>query len=127
MPTAEARPCPSGPVVISTPSVTKFSGWPGVFEPKVRRAWRSSSSRPKPARNSWVYWVRLECPADSTKRSRPSQVGAAGPGRITSWYSREAAGRWEERRVGRESRRGDGEAAKGHNQEDYRVGSALAR
>ena len=29
MPTADANPCPSGPVVISTPAVWRNSGWPG--------------------------------------------------------------------------------------------------
>ena len=46
MPTAEASPWPSGPVVISTPAVSPYSGWPGVFEPHVRSAWMSDSSRP---------------------------------------------------------------------------------
>ena len=54
MPTALATPWPSGPVVVSTPAVWPYSGWPGVFEPQVRNAFRSSSSRPKPARYSWV-------------------------------------------------------------------------
>ena len=31
-------PWPSGPVVISTPSVCPYSGWPGVSEPHVRSA-----------------------------------------------------------------------------------------
>jgi hypothetical protein len=31
MPTALARPWPSGPVVVSTPGVTSTSGWPGVW------------------------------------------------------------------------------------------------
>ena len=35
-------------MVISTPSVWPYSGWPGVFEPQVRSAFRSSSSRPSP-------------------------------------------------------------------------------
>ena len=46
MPIAEASPDPSGPVVISTPLVWWTSGWPGVCEPHVRSALRSSSSRP---------------------------------------------------------------------------------
>ena len=33
MPTALPSPWPSGPVVVSTPGVSKFSGCPGVFEP----------------------------------------------------------------------------------------------
>ncbi len=32
MPTALATPWPSGPVVVSTPVVWPYSGWPGVFE-----------------------------------------------------------------------------------------------
>jgi hypothetical protein len=46
MPTADAKPDPSGPVVISTPLVWWTSGWPGVCEPHVRNALRSPSSRP---------------------------------------------------------------------------------
>ena len=42
MPTAVARPWPSGPVVVSTPGVMKFSGWPGVFEPSWRKRLISS-------------------------------------------------------------------------------------
>ena len=45
-PTADARPWPSGPVVISTPLVCLYSGWPGVSEPQVRSASRSFSSSP---------------------------------------------------------------------------------
>ena len=38
MPTAEARPWPSGPVVISTPGVWRCSGWPGVLRaPRAQR------------------------------------------------------------------------------------------
>ncbi len=36
MPTALARPWPSGPVVVSTPGVCRCSGWPGVRLPQVR-------------------------------------------------------------------------------------------
>ena len=32
MPTEEEMPCPKGPVVISTPAVWPYSGWPGVSE-----------------------------------------------------------------------------------------------
>lgn len=39
-----------------------------------------------------MYSVRLECPADSTNRSRPAQCGSAGLCRITFWNSRYAAG-----------------------------------
>ena len=82
MPTAEARPWPSGPVVISTPVVWRNSGWPGVFDPQVRSASMSASSSPNPPRYSWMYSVRLLCPQDSTKRSRPSQCVSLGSWRI---------------------------------------------
>ncbi len=42
MPTALASPCPSGPVVVSTPGVTPTSGWPGVFECSWRKRLSSS-------------------------------------------------------------------------------------
>ena len=37
MPTAVARPWPSGPVVVSTPGVWPYSGWPAVIEPSWRK------------------------------------------------------------------------------------------
>ncbi len=45
MPTALATPCPSGPVVVSTPGVRPCSGWPGVFEPSCRKRLISSSAQ----------------------------------------------------------------------------------
>jgi hypothetical protein len=65
---------------------------PGVLLPHVRSDLMSSISRPQPPRNSCRYSVRLECPQDSTKRSRPGQCGSAGLCRITFWNSRYAAG-----------------------------------
>ena len=50
IPTAEARPWPSGPVVISTPRVCRYSGCPGVLEPQVRNDSISESSSPNPPR-----------------------------------------------------------------------------
>ena len=50
IPTALAMPWPSGPVVISTPSVWPYSGCPGVFESQVRSDLMSSSSSPNPPR-----------------------------------------------------------------------------
>jgi hypothetical protein len=43
IPTALPTPCPRGPVVVSTPAVTKLSGWPGVGEPSWRKPRMSSS------------------------------------------------------------------------------------
>ena len=45
MPTAFAKPCPRGPVVVSTPGVRWLSGWPGVRLPHWRNAFKSSSER----------------------------------------------------------------------------------
>ena len=50
MPTALEIPCPRGPVVTSTPGVTKFSGWPGVLEPYWRKRLSSSIGRSYPER-----------------------------------------------------------------------------
>ena len=46
-PTALPKPWPSGPVVVSTPAVSKFSGWPGVCEPSCRNCliWSSGDGR----------------------------------------------------------------------------------
>src|SRR5215467_13123879 len=39
-----------------------------------------------------MYRVRLECPQESTNRSRPGHAGSVGSCRITRWNSRYAAG-----------------------------------
>ena len=41
---------------------------------------------------SWLYMVRLECPGERTKRSRPSQDGSRGSWRMIFWKSRYATG-----------------------------------
>ena len=43
MPTDVATPCPSGPVVVSTPDVQRYSGWPGQRESSCRKRLMSSS------------------------------------------------------------------------------------
>ena len=43
--TALPIPCPSGPVVVSTPGVTSHSGCPGVFEPSFRKFLSSSKGK----------------------------------------------------------------------------------
>ena len=45
IPTALARPWPSGPVVVSTPGVMPTSGWPGVLLPIWRKRLISSIDR----------------------------------------------------------------------------------
>jgi len=42
MPTPLAKPCPSGPVVVSTPEVHRYSGWPAAFESSWRNDLMSS-------------------------------------------------------------------------------------
>jgi hypothetical protein len=37
IPTEVAMPWPSGPVVVSTPEVQRYSGWPGAFESSWRK------------------------------------------------------------------------------------------
>lgn len=70
------------------PRVWRYSGCPGVAEPQVRSCLRSCSSSPYPLRYNWMYRVRLECPQESTNRSRPSHWSSAGSWRITCWNSR---------------------------------------
>ena len=42
MPTEVETPCPSGPVVVSTPEVQWYSGWPGHLLPCWRKFLMSS-------------------------------------------------------------------------------------
>ncbi len=42
MPTEVATPWPSGPVVVSTPEVQRYSGWPGALESSWRKLLMSS-------------------------------------------------------------------------------------
>ena len=43
IPTEVATPCPRGPVVVSTPEVQRYSGWPGALE----SSWRKCSMSPR--------------------------------------------------------------------------------
>ena len=43
MPTLVANPCPSGPVVVSTPDVQRYSGWPAHLLSSCRNRLMSSS------------------------------------------------------------------------------------
>ena len=43
MPTEVAMPWPSGPVVVSTPEVQRYSGWPGARESSWRKLSMSCS------------------------------------------------------------------------------------
>ena len=78
MPTALEIPCPSGPVVASTPGVISVSGCPGVRLSHWRKRLISSSGRSYPVRCSSAYRSAEPCPAESTNRSRLNHLGSAG-------------------------------------------------
>ena len=89
MPTLLASPWPSGPVVVSTPVVQRYSGWPGHLLSSWRKCLMSSSGTDgspsvsyfgltalTPVRCSSEYSSIEAWPADSTKRSRLGQIGS---------------------------------------------------
>src|SRR5471030_3215436 len=78
MPTALARPWPSGPVVVSTPGVTPTSGWPGVIECSCRKRRSSSIGKAYPVRCSSEYCSIEPWPLESIKRSRSAHFGLPG-------------------------------------------------
>src|SRR5438477_6030410 len=53
MPTDVATPCPSGPVVVSTPEVHRYSGWPGHLLSSWRNFLISSSGTDGSPRTSY--------------------------------------------------------------------------
>src|SRR5690348_7728719 len=91
MPTLLATPWPSGPVVVSTPEVQRYSGWPGHLLSSWRKRLMSSrdtESSPStsylgltdltPVRCSMEYNNMEAWPIESTKRSRLGQMGSLG-------------------------------------------------
>src|SRR4051812_46935437 len=105
MPTEVATPCPSGPVVVSTPEVQRYSGWPGV----LLSSWRNflTSSRVTDGAPSTSYplltdLTPVRCrseyssidawPIDRTNRSRFGQIGSCGSNRRNSCQSVYATG-----------------------------------
>ncbi len=91
MPTDVATPWPSGPEVVSTPLVHRYSGWPGHFEPSCRKRLRSSretAGSPRISYSGSTERTPVRCrsdqsraeawPAESTKRSRFGQIGSDG-------------------------------------------------
>src|SRR5499425_155030 len=94
IPTLVATPCPSGPVVVSTPEVHRYSGCPAQRLPNCRKDLMSSrvteglprisysgSTALTLARCKMVYRSVEACPAESTKRSRFIQIGSSGSNR----------------------------------------------
>src|SRR5579872_2241279 len=92
MPTALANPWPNGPVVVSTPGVWPYSGWPGVLLPHWRKCLMSSSVTSYPVRYSTLYRSIDAWPHESTKRSRLGQSGCAASYRKCLVKSRYASG-----------------------------------
>ena len=79
MPTAVAMPCPSGPVVVSTPTVCPYSGWPGVFEPTWRKCLRSSIVMSGLAADAGEVEQRIK--QHRAVPGRKDEPVAVGPGR----------------------------------------------
>src|SRR3954467_13048020 len=92
IPTLLPHPCPSGPVVVSTPLVCLISGCPGVLLPHCRK-FSISSSGSEGLSNTFcpsadisltpAKWISEynnidACPQESTNRSRFGQTGLAG-------------------------------------------------
>ena len=78
IPTALPMPCPRGPVVVSTPSVSPYSGCPGVFEPFALNFFKSSIERLYPDMCSQEYRNILPWPALKINLSRLGHWGRAG-------------------------------------------------
>ena len=77
MPTALARPWPSGPVVVSTPGVWPYSGWPAVSEPSWRKCLISLDRH---RRIAGEIEQRIE--QHRAVAGREHEAVAVGPGRI---------------------------------------------
>jgi hypothetical protein len=88
MPTALARPWPSGPVVISTPAVWPCSGWPGVSEPQVRSASRSDELEAVAGQVELDVLGQAGVPAGQHEPVAAQPVAVGGSWRITFWKSR---------------------------------------
>src|SRR5258708_18380336 len=84
MPTLLPQPCPSGPVVVSTPAVKPYSGCPGHLLPSCRNRLISSSVTAGPPRlfsppRGGVAVNRVEAqPLDSTTRTRTGPIRPPG-------------------------------------------------
>ncbi len=77
-PTALAKPCPKGPVVISIPSVWYNSGCPGVLECNCLKRFKSSKLKSKPHKCNKLYANALACPPLKTNLSLLSHLGLMG-------------------------------------------------
>ena len=96
MPTLVAAPCPSGPVVVSTPAVRPYSGWPEQRLAAWRKVCKSAivtansllpAAWRTPQRYSSAYSSAEAWPTESTKWSRSGQAGSAGSERRKRCHS----------------------------------------
>src|SRR4051812_17552581 len=105
MPTLLASPWPSGPVVVSTPLVQRYSGWPGQRLPSCRKRLTASSGTDGSPRASYsllTAFTPVRCsseynsieawPTESTKRSRLGQIGSCGSKRRKCCHRQYATG-----------------------------------
>src|ERR1700688_4668155 len=99
MPTLVAAPCPSGPVVVSTPETQWYSGCPGALLLRWRKRRISSSVTEGCPNDSYSAFTALTpvrwsadqsnieaWPFDSTKRSRLDQIGSCGSNLRTRFH-----------------------------------------
>ena len=77
MPAAADTPCPSEPVLMSTPGVPFMSGWP-CKNPSSERSFTISDCGKYPLYASAPYSAGAACPFESTSRSRLGQSGFCG-------------------------------------------------
>ena len=98
MPTALAMPWPSGPVVVSTPGVWPYSGWPGVSEPSWRKLLISVDRHLLVAEQ-----MQQRVEQHRAVAGREHEAVAVGPGRIGRIEFQEA-GEQHGRDVGRAHR-----------------------
>ena len=96
MPTDVATPCPSGPVVVSTPLVQRYSGWPGQCESSWRKRLQVVERDGRPAEHLVVGVDRLHA---GQVQQRPEQ--RRGVARTTARSGRGSA------RSGRSGRSGE--------------------
>ena len=74
-PTPVAKPCPSGPVVMSIPNFVSNSGCPGVFEFNCLKFFMSSIDISNPLKCNRLYNNAEPCPALKTNLSLLIQSG----------------------------------------------------
>ena len=86
MPTAIESPWPSDPVAASMPGHRMRSGCPCSGEPNFRSV-PSWSSGKNPSLASAAYTIGMQCPFESTNRSRSGQCGSSGFSRSLWKYS----------------------------------------